>query len=227
MKTNISAISPMSNGKWTASEKEESVWLEPGHHPQGSLETAFLDVVLCCPWMASSLALRTDYSFLKKKKRRWKLNPFRSLMRKQNLLLLQGVWQQRDDFHIRWEMSPMSRWDPRWKTQISAAWASRKNCSWRPSGDRVLISWLTPLIEARPGKRCVCMLYHAQPFTTPWAAAYQVPLPMEFSRQEYWNGLPFPPTGDLLDPGFEPVSPALAGRFFTTVPYGKPERDVS
>ena len=47
---------------------------------------------------------------------------------------------------------------------------------------------------------------------------------MEFSRQEYWNGLPFPPPGDL-NPGTHTVShatPALAGRFFTTVPHGKP-----
>ena len=47
---------------------------------------------------------------------------------------------------------------------------------------------------------------------------------MEFSRQEYRSGLPFPPPGDLLDPGIEPVSlvsPALAG-FFTTAPPGKP-----
>ena len=47
---------------------------------------------------------------------------------------------------------------------------------------------------------------------------------MEFSRQEYWNGLPVPPSGDLPDPGTEPaslVSPALAGRFFTTAPPGK------
>ena len=50
--------------------------------------------------------------------------------------------------------------------------------------------------------------------------AYQAPLPMGFSRQEYWNRLPFPPTGDLLDPGIEPASPALAGGLFTTVPYG-------
>ena len=35
-------------------------------------------------------------------------------------------------------------------------------------------------------------------------------------RQEYWSSLPFPPPGDYLDPGIEPVSPALAGRFFTT-----------
>ena len=42
---------------------------------------------------------------------------------------------------------------------------------------------------------------------------------MEFSRQEYGSGLPFPPPGDLPDPGMEPgspVSPALAGGFFTT-----------
>ena len=45
-------------------------------------------------------------------------------------------------------------------------------------------------------------------------------LSMEFSRQEYWSGLPFPIPGDLLNPGIEPtsvVSPALAGEFFTTV----------
>ena len=39
---------------------------------------------------------------------------------------------------------------------------------------------------------------------------------MEFTRQEYWSGLPFPPPGVLLDPGIESVFPALAGRFFTT-----------
>ena len=45
---------------------------------------------------------------------------------------------------------------------------------------------------------------------------------MGFSRQEYWSGLPFPSLGDLPDPGIEPVSPALAGGFFTTEPPGKP-----
>ena len=38
---------------------------------------------------------------------------------------------------------------------------------------------------------------------------------MEFFRLEYWSGFPFPPPGDLPDPGIEPVSPALAGGFFT------------
>ena len=44
---------------------------------------------------------------------------------------------------------------------------------------------------------------------TPWTIARQAPLSMEFSRQEYWSGLPFPSPGDLLDPGIEPRSPAL------------------
>ena len=60
---------------------------------------------------------------------------------------------------------------------------------------------------------------------TPWTAAYQAPPSMGFSRQEYWSGLPFPSPEDLPNPGTEPkssASPALAGRFFTTAPLGKP-----
>ena len=59
---------------------------------------------------------------------------------------------------------------------------------------------------------------HVQFFGTPWTVALQAPLLMEFSRQEYWSGLPFPP-GDLSHPGIKPtslLSPALAGGFFTT-----------
>ena len=44
-------------------------------------------------------------------------------------------------------------------------------------------------------------------FATPWTVARQALLPMRFSRQEYWSGLPFPPPGDLLDPGIETASP--------------------
>ena len=44
---------------------------------------------------------------------------------------------------------------------------------------------------------------------TPWAVAWQAPLSMEFSRQIYWSGLPFPSPGNLPDPGIEPRSPAL------------------
>ena len=53
-------------------------------------------------------------------------------------------------------------------------------------------------------------------FANPWNVAHQAPLSTGFLRQENWSGLPFPSPGDLPDPGIEPTSPALAGRFFTT-----------
>ena len=59
-------------------------------------------------------------------------------------------------------------------------------------------------------------------FATSWIVAHQAPLSMEFSNQQYWSGLPFPPPGDLLEPGIEPGSPALASGFITTEPLGKP-----
>ena len=46
-------------------------------------------------------------------------------------------------------------------------------------------------------------------FVTPWTIAHQTPLSTGFPRQEYWSGLPFPPPGDLLDPGFKPMSPTF------------------
>ena len=70
----------------------------------------------------------------------------------------------------------------------------------------------------------VCMLSH-QPCPTlcdHMTVARQAPLSMGLSRQEYWSGLPFPPAGDLPDPGTELTSPRLvsciAGGFFTTKP---------
>ena len=54
----------------------------------------------------------------------------------------------------------------------------------------------------------------------PCIIARQAPLPMEFSRQEYWSEVPFPTEGNLPNPGIKPVSllsPALAGGFFTTI----------
>ena len=53
-------------------------------------------------------------------------------------------------------------------------------------------------------------------FVTPWTVAHQATLFTGFPRQECWNGLPFPSLGDLPNPGIEPVSLPLAGRFFTT-----------
>ena len=51
---------------------------------------------------------------------------------------------------------------------------------------------------------------------------HQASLSMGFPRPEYWSGLPFPFPGELHDPGIKPQSPALAGRFFTIEPPGKP-----
>ena len=67
----------------------------------------------------------------------------------------------------------------------------------------------------------VCVLIRVQLFMTPWAVALQALLSMEFSRQEYWSGLPFLTPGHLPDPGIKPASfasPALAVRFFIIVP---------
>ena len=69
---------------------------------------------------------------------------------------------------------------------------------------------------------CVCVLGcfgHIQLFATLQTVAIQAPLPMGFSRQEYWSGLPCPSPEDLPDPGIKPwsfMSPALTGGFFTS-----------
>ena len=55
----------------------------------------------------------------------------------------------------------------------------------------------------------VTSLSHVQLFATPWTVTYHAPRSMGFSRQEYWNGLPFPSPEDLPDPGIKPGSSAL------------------
>ena len=59
-------------------------------------------------------------------------------------------------------------------------------------------------------------------FATAWTSACQAPLSLGFSRQEYWSRLPFPSSGDLLDPGIEPGSPAFQADALTAEPPGKP-----
>ena len=63
------------------------------------------------------------------------------------------------------------------------------------------------------------LLHHVQLFVALWTVGHQAPLSMEFSRLEYWSGLPFPTPGDLPDPGIQLASLAsstLAGGFFIT-----------
>ena len=75
-------------------------------------------------------------------------------------------------------------------------------------------------------EKCVCeSLSHVQLFATPWTVALQAPLSVEFFGQEDWSGLPFPPLGDLPDPGFKPaspVSPALQVDSLPAEPSEKP-----
>ena len=75
-----------------------------------------------------------------------------------------------------------------------------------------MVGWHHLLIEYRGGglvtKSCLML-------ATQWTVAYQTPLSMEFSRQEYYSGLPFPSPGYLPNPGIEPRSPALKVDFFT------------
>lgn len=144
MKTHTSAIAPISNGNGQSlKEKSQCGWT--------------LGIILGTSWNStfrcSSLWLPLDDFFssfkdlsvasLKKKRKKESLNPLRSQRKRQNLLLFQGVWQW-DDFHIK-----NVKVRPQIKTKISAVYGSSKRCRWRPSGDRVLISWLAPLMEAR------------------------------------------------------------------------------
>ena len=62
---------------------------------------------------------------------------------------------------------------------------------------------------------------------TPWAVDCQAPLSMEFSRQEYWSGLPFPSPVDLPNPGIKPRSPTLQADSLPSVPPGKPINAVT
>ena len=73
-------------------------------------------------------------------------------------------------------------------------------------------------MDAHPG-----MGSAQQPFAIPWAVAYQAPLSMEFFRQEYWSGFPFPSSGDLPNPGIQPGSSKLQAGALPSEPPWKPQ----
>ena len=81
------------------------------------------------------------------------------------------------------------------------------------------IGWLDGIIDSMDMLLLLSRFIRVRICVTPWTVAHQASLSMEFSRQEYWNGLPLPAPGDLPDPRIEsesPPSPELAGEFFTT-----------
>ena len=98
------------------------------------------------------------------------------------------------------------------------------------------ISWpsqslvISPTSALAPSFVCsvLDLLTCVQLFVTPQTVALPAPQPMEFPRQEYWSGLPFPPLWDLPDPGIEPASPALTDKLFTPLCHlGSPKLRVT
>ena len=75
-------------------------------------------------------------------------------------------------------------------------------------------------------RKKVKSLSRVQLFATPWTVAYQAPLSLGFSRQEYSSGFPFPSPGDLPNPGTEPRSPALQADALPSEPPGKPSWQI-
>ena len=72
---------------------------------------------------------------------------------------------------------------------------------------------------------CALLLSYVWYFVTLWNVACQAPFSMGLSTNEYWSGLPFLLPRDLSNPGIEPVSPALAERFFSTGPLSEDKVD--
>ena len=112
------------------------------------------------------------------------------------------------DFHFPFNMKP--------PPFLLLPVCSPRGCSGRHTVLYQIDSWMIDF--------CCCCLVTKSCLTlvTPWTVANQAPLSIQFPRQEYWSGLPFPSPGDLPDPGGKPASPAMAGGFFTAEPPGKP-----
>ena len=97
------------------------------------------------------------------------------------------------------------------------------------SGHKTIPNTLSPDISANL-RRCVFVFYIlvlscVQLFMTPWTVARPAPLSMGFLKEKYWSGLPFPPPGDLPNPGIKPtfpVSPALQADSLPAKPSAKP-----
>ena len=96
---------------------------------------------------------------------------------------------------------------------------------------RVRLDWVTNtftfislFLPGRKKGKKMKSLSCVQLFATPWTVAYQASLSLEFSRQEYWSGLPFPLPGDLPDPGIKPGSPTLWADALPSEPPGKSAR---
>ena len=70
-----------------------------------------------------------------------------------------------------------------------------------------LSEWKKFIPKWNPSFLVYSAVSNSQLFATPWTVARQDPVSMRFPKQEYWSGLPFPPPGDLPNPGIKPKSP--------------------
>ena len=105
----------------------------------------------------------------------------------------------------------------------------RRQSNWIPSWSLLSRITLSTICHSPGFQKTACVRAHLLSLTlvTPRTIACQASLSMGFLRQKYWSGLPFPSPGDCRNLRIEPVSPALAGGFFTTEPPGKSSRKQS
>ena len=128
--------------------------------------------------------------------------------------------RSREWVQLRWEDKGLSpNYQVRWMRR--SAKASKKK--WPVNRKEVMTGWGSGSWEKKvyPGRENnACMLNHfsrVRFFGTWWTVACQAPLSMGFFRQEFWSELPFPPPGDLPDPGIKPNTSCIGRQFFTTV----------
>ena len=124
--------------------------------------------------------------------------------------------RRRGQQRIKW-LSP-TQWTWAWACSRSWWWTGKSGMLQSMGSQRVWHDWVAELNWTMKYVLCCVMHSHLWLFVTPWAVALQAPLSMEFSRQEYWSGLPFPSPGNLPNTEVELtslVSSAWAGGFFT------------
>ena len=166
--------------------------------------------------------------------------PWADWLRQQKCILL-WFWRETQKIQIKASAGPHSLWRLQetvffasssfwWLTAYLGYWLHHSNLCL----DGHIVSWsvfssvcLRTLVTGRrsyphnPGSSPHLKIF-VQLFAMPWTVAYKAALSMEFFRQEYWSGLPFPFPGDLPDPGIESRSPTLQADDLPSEPRGKP-----
>ena len=121
----------------------------------------------------------------------------------------------------RWEEGIVRRFGMDMYTLLYLKWLTHKDLldSMGDSAPCYVAAWMGGVF----GVEC-WLLSHVQVFVAPRTVAGQAPLSMEFFRQEYWNGSPFPSPGDLPDPGIKPMSPVSLALQVYSLPSEPPEK---